>query len=272
MKTHQVAAMASGLVLTVSAAADPSVALDPAEQTMLNIRIAAAVLETFREQGGKFQHPSATLENLAVVSAELGPDLRRELIARDGWGHALKILMSESGSYALISFAADGRQDDGWTDPSSADRDIIFTRGKFVQRPRGLEPASERAMADLRTIATALESFSVDNDVYPGPTDGLQVIDAFAEDLEPIYISGLPHLDPWGHPYFVWSDDKNYLLVSAGADGVLDDEYESVTEAAERLGTARSTDDVDADLVFLNGAFLRWFVEPDSAQPDAPDD
>jgi len=272
MMTRHVVAMASGLVLTASAAADPPAPLDPAAQTLLNIRIAAAVLDTFREQGGRFQHPAPTLENLGTLSAELGADLRREMVARDGWGRPLKIFIPDSASYSLISFAADGRQDDAWTDPSSLDRDIIFSHGKFIQRPRGIEPAGKRAIADIRAIATALESFAVDNDRYPGPTEGLQAIDTLAGDLEPIYARRLPRLDPWGHPFFVWSDDTTYIVVSAGADGVLDDDYASPGEVVENFGGPRSTDDEEEDLVFINGAFLLWPADPADAAPDAPDE
>jgi hypothetical protein len=264
--------MASGLVLTVSAAADPPAPLDPAAQTILNIRIAAAVLDTFREQGGTFQNRSERLENLGSLSSELGPDLRRELVSRDGWGRALKVFLPDSATYTLISFAADGRRDEERTDPSSPDRDIIFSSGRFIQRPRGVESAGERAMADIRAIATALESFAVDSDVYPGPTEGLKTIDTLADDLEPIYVRALPRYDPWGHPYFVWSDDKTYLLVSAGADGSLEDEYASAAEAVEAFGGARSTEDDEEDIVFINGAFLRWPADPHEATQDAPDE
>src|SRR4029453_17260522 len=107
---------------------------------------------------------------------------------------------------------------------------------------------SKRASADLRSIGTAIESFAVDNNVYPGPTEGLVPIDAIVAQLEPIYIKQVPPEDPWKRPYYGWGDGTSYLLVSGGADGLLEDAY--VDPAT--LGAGQQTTDPAADIIFAD--------------------
>jgi hypothetical protein len=285
MNTRHVAALASGFVLSVSAAAaDPPAPLAPEATTVLNIRLSAAVLATFAERGGKFSPPFPQVVSLDSMGSTLGAELRRDLAPRDGWGHAIKILVADPKSYSLISFGADGSPDasygkvrqpqqtrnDAPPDPASRDRDFIFAGGRFVQRPHAAAPASKRALADLRSIGTAIESFGVDNDDYPGPTGGLQPIDTMAAGLEPEYIKTLPRVDPWGRPYLVSSDGASYLLVSAGADGLLDAPYSDPEDTLKTLGRAQANADDDGDIVFADGQFLRW--PPGASAEDTPAD
>jgi hypothetical protein len=283
MNTRHVAALVSGLAVTISSASAQPAPLDPASRTMLNMRLSAAVLATFEEQGGRFPEPFPRLVGLERLAPALGSELRREFAPRDGWGQPLRMLLADPEIYLLISFGADGRPDLDYAelfasggrrggnadapDPSSPDRDIVFSRGEFVQRPEAPASPAKRAMADLRSIGTAIESFAVDNDVYPGPTSGLTPIGVFVDDLEPSYIRTLPRLDPWGHPYLVNSDGKAYVVVSAGADGALELAYDDPsTVAPERRGLMVTTDD-NADIVFVNGQFVRWPAEGSPGTP-----
>ncbi len=108
----------------------------------------------------------------------------------------------------------------------------------------------KRTMADLRSAATACEAFAVDNNRYPGPTDGWTSIDAIAADLEPVYIRTLPRQDAWGHRFLYWSDGKRYRLVSPGKDGILEREWVLDAEG----GTTAA---FDADIVFGDGVFVQ---------------
>ena len=52
----------------------------------------------------------------------------------------------------------------------------------------------------------------------------------------------------------MWSDGTSYLLVSGGADGLLEGAY--VDPAT--LGAGQETTDPAADIVFADGQFVRW--------------
>ncbi len=266
MRTTPFAALAATLAITTSLATDPLPRLDPQAQTALNIRIAGEVFLTFAEQGGTLPEPVNKLVTLDSVGPALGADLKRSLPTRDGWNRPLRAMATEAG-VVLMSFGADGAPDLPYEklseegdrpldalDPSSPNRDTVWFGGRIEQQPRERESPSKLASADLRSIGTAIESFAVDNNVYPGPTAGLVPIDALAAQLEPIYIKHVPREDPWRRPYYVWSDGKSYLLVSGGSDGLLEGAY--VDPAA--LGAGQETNDPAADIVFADGQFVRW--------------
>jgi hypothetical protein len=239
---------------------------------MLNIRLAAAVLTTFAEQGGKLEAPYPRLKGIGALAPELGAELRRDLAPRDGWGRELRVLVTGSNREYLISYGADGRPDRRYdevdpdfefvvraddADPASLDRDIVFKDGKFLQRPHPPEPPAKRALADLRSIATALEAYSVDYDAYPGPTAGLQPIDMFTEDLEPEYIKLIPRLDPWGYPYLVASDATWCIVVSGGADGRLESDYRDTESLSRSSADGQPWTEETGDIVFVNGMLQR---------------
>ena len=129
-----------------------------------------------------------------------------------------------------------------------------------VQRGR-----QKRTMADMRTIATALEAYAVDNNVYPsaacpagtftGPaqplTEGsLKVL--LKDDTDPQaggYMNKIPWNDGWGHPYHYATDTpkQQYVLISTGRDGVPDGTINCIT-----------TTNFNDDIVYSNGSFIQW--------------
>lgn len=115
----------------------------------------------------------------------------------------------------------------------------------------------KRTVADMRTLATAIEAYRTDEGEVP-PADS---VGALAGYLVPTYIEGVPETDGWQRPirYVCWSEDPavagctTYRLVSGGRDGVL--EHEEV----EAYGEAPFTPtDYDRDLVVADGYFLRY--------------
>lgn len=273
--------LASGTIVAVitllgSAAVGRDASSD-VDRTMFNMRVAASALQTYleaREQlpdsGGKLLSPHQLVE---ALGANLPRDWRDALTARDGWGHPLAFITRSRG-FTIFSFGSDGEPDaDYGTAPGTVSdtevvskpdveglrRDVILDDTGFVQRPEPEPSPAIRAMADMRSIGTAIESYAVDVNRYPGPTNGLQPVDVFADALEPVYIESLPRLDPWGKPFLVWSDGNDYLVISAGADGALDADYltaDDPAQAATRNG-ARTTDP-NADIVFAGGQFVRY--------------
>jgi len=107
---------------------------------------------------------------------------------------------------------------------------------------------AERTMAQVRTLATAIEAYAVDNDVYPqAPT-----VTMLEPLLVPTYIATLPAADAWGTPlvYTAAADGKSYRIRSAGSDRKF--------QTTRAPGKSSKTED---DLIYEDGTFLAWWEE-----------
>ncbi|HUP47555.1 MAG TPA: type II secretion system protein GspG [Thermoanaerobaculia bacterium] len=115
----------------------------------------------------------------------------------------------------------------------------------------------KRTMADIRSLATAVEAYATDRNSYPDP-------EALEQELVPKYIASIPATDGWTTPlrYECWSDSgeaacDSYAIGSAGKDAVFD------RDSLRAYEGAGATTNFDADIVFINGAFVQY---PDAAQ------
>ena len=126
-----------------------------------------------------------------------------------------------------------------------------------VQRGR-----QKRSMADMRSLATAIESYAVDYNEYPTAAcdAGLYTGDtAVALDtasfklLQPSYIAKAPVTDGWGgaFQYAVPGDLAHYRLESFGRD------------KSKGTLTCGSTHDFNDDILYADGTFIQW---PEGAQ------
>src|SRR5882672_1721541 len=75
----------------------------------------------------------------------------------------------------------------------------------------------KRTMADMRSVGTGVESYAVDNNVYP--TVGTALL------LKPIienggYMKIMPAQDGWSHDFIVNATAIAYTLQSTGKDGI----------------------------------------------------
>ncbi len=115
----------------------------------------------------------------------------------------------------------------------------------------------KRTMADMRTLATAVEAYAVDNNVYPIATAclaglyttiGAAVTTQGFTLLSPTYIATPPRVDGWGNAYYFSQglSGTAYCIDSAGRDGVT---------GALVCGT---TTDFNMDIAYSNGSFLQW--------------
>ena len=100
----------------------------------------------------------------------------------------------------------------------------------------------KRTMADMRSIGTAVESYAVDNNVYPVAVTNaaLQVL------VEPIYIKRMPLVDGWNGAYQVASATTTYTIHSFGKDG------------AGATCTAGTTQLFNDEICFVAGQFVRY--------------
>jgi len=72
-----------------------------------------------------------------------------------------------------------------------------------------------RTTADMRAIATALESFRKDHGSYVQAIDGRSLMDK----LSPRYLDRLVRLDAWSHEFDYSGGPSGYKLTSPGPDG-----------------------------------------------------
>ena len=101
----------------------------------------------------------------------------------------------------------------------------------------------KRTMADMRSVGTGIESYAVDNNVYPVATAASNlktIIEAGA------YMKIMPTTDGWSNTFLIASATSEYTLYSAGKDG---------TGSTCTSGTTTSFND---EICFINGQFLRY--------------
>ena len=101
----------------------------------------------------------------------------------------------------------------------------------------------KRTMADMRSLGTAVESYAVDNNVYPAVSTAANlktVVEAGA------YIKNMPVADGWNNTFVVDSITTQYTLYSTGKDG------------SGTTCTAGTTTTFNDQICFINGQFLRY--------------
>ncbi len=100
----------------------------------------------------------------------------------------------------------------------------------------------KRTMADMRSIGTAVESYAVDNNVYPtaATAGALKLL------VEPIYIKSMPTADGWSNDFQVASVSAEYTIYSFGKDG------------AGNTCTAGTTTQFADEICYINGQFIRY--------------
>jgi type II secretory pathway pseudopilin PulG len=112
-----------------------------------------------------------------------------------------------------------------------------------------------RTMADVRSLATALEAYATDNNKYP---DVSSVADLGAT-LVPKYIKVVPTRDGWGHALrYQCAKERSvcthYIIASAGKDG----QFEHDDLLAYRSAPPGPVTNFDCDIVFADGSFLEY--------------
>jgi general secretion pathway protein G len=123
----------------------------------------------------------------------------------------------------------------------------------------------KRSMGDMRTIATAAETYAIDYDIYPPsaassvpvtigglgyPTSTIGA--NLSNYIQPTYLRVVPLTDGWNSWFLFSSDKSNYAIVCTGKDG-----------AASQPTQSGPTSNFNTDIVFSNGQFT---VYPEGMQ------
>jgi len=101
----------------------------------------------------------------------------------------------------------------------------------------------KRTMADLRSIGTSVEAYSIDNNVYPVVAT-MALLEA---EIEPLYIRTAPTKDGWSRTFTATAVTGEYTVCSGGKDGG------ACTTAAS--GATQAFNDA---ITFANGQFVQW--------------
>ena len=104
-----------------------------------------------------------------------------------------------------------------------------------------------KTMSDMKAIGHALESYAVDNNVYP---KGLTNADAatISNFLSPLYLRNVPASDGWNNPWHIDTSANGtlYTITSYGRDG----------QPGPITGGA--TAGLDCDIIFSNSSFYQF--------------
>jgi hypothetical protein len=116
-----------------------------------------------------------------------------------------------------------------------------------LEQGGAFEEAAMKTMADMRSIATALEARATDTNAYGEAAEPADVpIDAVAQVLEPTYIRRLPRTDAWATAFSVRMSSREYEIRSLGANRSADPPAPGATSHP------------DCDIIFANGNFTAW--------------
>ena len=100
----------------------------------------------------------------------------------------------------------------------------------------------KRTMADIRSIGTAIETYSIDNNDYPIAAN----MGALAPLIQPTYIRTAPTQDGWSNGFTVTAVVAEYTVCSTGKAG---------TATCTATGATNTFDDA---ITFVNGQFVQW--------------
>jgi general secretion pathway protein G len=104
----------------------------------------------------------------------------------------------------------------------------------------------KRTMADMRSVGTACEEYSIDNNFYPVQTTQ-GAVSGISTNLEPTYIKIVPVKDGWNWDiqYGSTTGGSAYTVRSLGKDGT-------------KNGTSGQTQGFNCDIIFQVGQFTAW--------------
>ena len=110
----------------------------------------------------------------------------------------------------------------------------------------------KRTMGDIRTLATAVEAYTVDFGFYPKIGDG-NVSAQLATYLVPTFLRKLPQRDGWNNN-LLWNGATTgaaYTFWSPAKDG-------PSTGTATLINNGGPKTDFAADIVYSAGTFVQW--------------
>ena len=114
----------------------------------------------------------------------------------------------------------------------------------------------KRTMGDQRTVATANETYSIDNNQYVLQSS-VGAVSGISTNLEPTYVKKMPNRDGWGTDFYYISDTaaSEYTITSYGKD--------KAAGGGAAPAANGGTTNFKNDIVFSTGSFVTF---PDGPQ------
>ena len=114
-----------------------------------------------------------------------------------------------------------------------------------IQRGR-----QKRAMGEVRSIATAAQSYATDTNMYPIAIAGYVTATGPVADLNPDYIKTMPNPDPWNLGYLYEGVTSNFAASSDGKDNSAETAIDLAT-----ANTGAATNCFECDIIFIGDNF-----------------
>ena len=116
----------------------------------------------------------------------------------------------------------------------------------------------KRAMGEVRSLATAAQSYATDANIFPVATTtfAAMVNSAEASDVCPDYIKAIPNPDPWStaYQYASAAGGTDFGAASFGKDGKSD--LAAFTTVSAATSTVTSTNCFEQDIVWFDDGFM----------------
>ena len=260
-------------------------------RTCEDLRTLAAAIDAYSIESNFFPSSDRVLLPSDRLAPLLGTRHAPEANPLDPWGNPY-LYWSNRKAFLLIGTGFDGQPDKNYvaalaedldaTDAlanlcSKADpapgADVVFAAGQFCKLPpevafgkagQTFSEADRQAltMKNIRIVATTVEEYSIDNNVYAVLSRGATGVSALKPLVVPIYAKDLPVADGWGQGLLYWSNGDHYVIQSqvAGMDldyaATLADSPQFEERVKEICKGA--TSDPRADIVFIDGQFCQW--------------
>ncbi len=235
--------------------------------TLLDMEIARTLMAAY---GNPPTPPAGEWQTLERLISDWPAEIVERMPTRDAWGQPFRV--AEGSEQWLLSSSGPDRHHDA-RDPDidwSALQDKALTGAgpddmvagwtRWLLCPIPDSSAQKITMSQIRSIATAMESYAIDHDTYP-TIDGFGTAEDIAEFLDEVYIRDTPGIDRWGNPIYVIATGDGYWLVSAGSDGVLDAPYGRMSREERDIWLEQSagpSSSFESDIVFVDGQFHIW--------------
>jgi len=231
--------------------------------TLLDLETAGTVLEVYIENHPSFVRPDDWMP-LNEFAKSLPSLYSTRLPRRDGWGRGLiigiiydELTIISTGENGVADTIGSVKDDPDAPDYFGDDLVLVVGGDGLANGPRTVVARQRVTVADMRSIATAVEAFAVDNNLYPLQDDGLRTLESIRHELEPIYIRTIPLNDAWGNPMLYWCDESRYIILSLAADGSLDSSWNQQAPLDD-ITFIGETHDPDVEIVFVDGQFTQW--------------
>ena len=107
----------------------------------------------------------------------------------------------------------------------------------------------KRTMGDMRTIATANESYSIDNNQYVSAANG--DVTSITASIEPTYVKKMPNRDGWGSVFnYASADATEYTIISYGKN--------KAVGGGGSVAANGGTTSFANDIIFSTGSFVQF--------------